>query len=245
MKDLNVKIEGFEGPLDLLLHLIQQYEVDIYEVPLAEVTDQYLAYVKTMQTLQLEVAAEYLVMAATLLAIKSRQLLPAITEDEPIFEEEENLEDNLLQQLLTYRKYKYAAEKLQEKEGFRKGFFDKEPSDLSGYVKEMPLAKNQVTTIDLFLAFHDVLQKKKIENSVGATIEKETETVSEKVHWLKKYLQKNPGQIPFSSLFVSVNKSDVVNTFLALLELLKEGAISAFQGENFAEIMLVKGEVDG
>lgn len=245
MEDLKVKIEGFEGPLDLLLHLIQQYEVDIYEVPLAEVTDQYLAYVKTMQTLQLEVAAEYLVMAATLLAIKSRQLLPTLIEEEPIFEEEENLEDNLLQQLLTYRKYKYAAEKLQEKEAIRKTYFDKEPSDLSSYAKELPLEKNQVTTIDLFLAFHDLLQKKKMETSADATVKKETETVSEKVHWLKRYLAKTPGSVSFSSLFVTANKEEVVNTFLALLELLKEGAARAFQEENFKEIMLVKGEVNG
>ena len=240
MDDLKVKIDGFEGPLDLLLHLIQQYEMDIYEVPLAEVTDQYLAYVNTMQTLRLEVAAEYLVVAATLLAIKSAQLLPK----PPVFEDEEDvpeedLRDALLQQLLAYRKFKYAASALKEKETARQRFVGREPADLSAFEKEVPLVKNQITTIDLFLAFHDVLEKQKQNNFVAATIEREDVSVSEKVTWVKKYFQTHSGRRNFSELFLSHERSELVNTFLAILELMKEGYIQGFQEENFHDIYFV------
>ncbi|WP_071131526.1 segregation/condensation protein A [Enterococcus timonensis] len=240
MTDLNVKIEGFEGPMDLLLHLIQQYEVDIYEVPLAEVCDQYLNYVHTMHALQLEVAAEYLVVAATLLAIKSRQLLPQIENEniDELWEEDTGLDpkEELLQQLLVYRKFKYAGQELQDLEGQRQLFFEKEPSDLSMYTKDLPLEKNQVTTIDLFLAFHDVLQKKQEQTGQQATVAKEDLSVSQKVSWFKRHLFIHTRQVSFSDMFVNYEKNELVNTFLAVLELLKEGFMTAMQAENFADI---------
>lgn len=237
MADLNVKIDGFEGPLDLLLHLIQQYEVDIYEVPLAEVTDQYLAFVNTMQSLQLEVAAEYLVVAATLLAIKSYQLLPKapLLEVEEV-DPEEDLREALLQQLLAYRKFKYAAATLQNKERERHQYVGKAPEDLSEFEKELPLIKNQVTTIDLFLAFHDVLQKQKRQNFTAATIDKEDVSVSEKVTWMRQYFKGQHGRISFATLFATPSRSELVNTFLAVLELMKEGELVALQDETFDEI---------
>lgn len=238
MEDLKVSIKGFDGPLDLLLHLIQQYEMDIYQVPLAEVTDQYLAYLNTMQTLQLEIAGEYLVMAATLLAIKSRQLLPVYEEDLAFFEEEPevDLQDHLIQQLIEYRKFKYAANELKKEETSRLEFYEKEPEDLSAYEKEKPLEKNQVTTIDLFLAFHEVLQRAKGVKKHQATIEKEDMSVADKVIWLKEHLFKKQTVKSFSSLFQSSEKTEVVNTFLAVLELMKEGFLEAKQGDNFSEI---------
>lgn len=238
MDDLHVKIDGFEGPLDLLLHLIQQYEMDIYEVPLAEVTDQYLAYVNTMQTLRLEVAAEYLVVAATLLAIKSYQLLPKppVLEDDTAEESEEDLREALLQQLLEYRKFKYAAGELKEKEELRRQFVGREPADLTPFEKEVPLVKNQLTTIDLFLAFHDVLEKQKKAQFVEATIEREDISVSQKVTWVKKYFQVHTGRRNFSELFTSSERGELVNTFLAILELMKEGFIQGYQDGNFKDI---------
>lgn len=247
MEDLTVRIEGFDGPLDLLLHLIQQYEMDIYQVPLAEVTDQYLAYLNTMQTLQLEVAGEYLVMAATLLAIKSRQLLPT---NEDVFDEleeddPEDIRNNLIQQLIEYRRYKYAANQLKEEESQRLEFYDREPEDLTPYDQERPLDLNQVTTIDLFLAFHDVLQKAKNNRKNQATIEKEDVSVADKVIWLKEHLFEKEKKAKFSALFKSSEKQEVVNTFLAVLELMKEGFVIAQQEDTFSEIYFIpKGEVD-
>lgn len=236
MADLNVKITGFEGPLDLLLHLIQQYEMDIYDVPLAEVCDQYLVYVKTMQASNLEIAAEYLVMAATLLAIKSRQLLPQVevTLEEEF--EEEDPRDALLQQLLAYRKFKYAAEKMQEKEGVRQLYFDKEPTDLSNYTKALPLEKNQVTTIDLFLAFYDVLKRNEPEAVFDATVEKEDISVSQKVEDIRQLFITRGNKASFSTLLVSRQKGELVTTFLAVLELLKVGFLHAVQDNRFSEI---------
>ena len=111
MTEINIKLDVFEGPLDLLLHLIQQMEIDIYDIPIATITEQYMNYIHTMKTLELAVAGEYLVMAATLMAIKSKTLLPV---QETIIEEdgywEEDPRDELVNQLLEYRKYKYAVE---------------------------------------------------------------------------------------------------------------------------------------
>ncbi len=116
MEEINIKLDVFEGPLDLLLHLIQKLEIDVYDIPIAAITEQYMQYIHAMKSLELEVAGEYLVMAATLMAIKSQMLLPKqeilIEENDPY---EEDPRDMLVAQLLEYRKYKYAAEQLSEK----------------------------------------------------------------------------------------------------------------------------------
>ena len=134
METISLKLDVFEGPLDLLLHLIQQLEIDIYDIPIAAVTEQYMNFIHAMKTLELEVAGEYLVMAATLMSIKSQMLLPkpevAFEYDD---EEGEDPRDALVQQLLEYRKYKYAASVLSEKEEERSLFHTKAPMDLSEY----------------------------------------------------------------------------------------------------------------
>ncbi|WP_368242833.1 segregation/condensation protein A, partial [Enterococcus faecalis] len=126
LQEINLKLDVFEGPLDLLLHLIQKLEIDIYDIPITAVTEQYMSYIHAMQTLELEVAGEYLVMAATLMAIKSQMLLPKqeleIIDDENFFEEEDPREA-LVAQLLEYRKFKYAATVLHEKEEERKLYY--------------------------------------------------------------------------------------------------------------------------
>ena len=125
LTEINIKLDVFEGPLDLLLHLIQQMEIDIYDIPIATITEQYMNYIHTMKTLELAVAGEYLVMAATLMAIKSKTLLPVqefVTDDEELWEEDPR--EELVTQLLEYRKYKYAAEKLTEKD--KKNFTKKD-----------------------------------------------------------------------------------------------------------------------
>lgn len=165
LQEINLKLDVFEGPLDLLLHLIQKLEIDIYDIPITAVTEQYMSYIHAMQTLELEVAGEYLVMAATLMAIKSQMLLPKqeleIIDDEDFFEEEDPREA-LVAQLLEYRKFKYAATVLHEKEEERKLYYTKEPMDMDDYKEEdTTLPPNQINTIDLFLAFHSMLEKKK------------------------------------------------------------------------------------
>ena len=138
MEEINIKLDVFEGPLDLLLHLIQKLEIDVYDIPIAAITEQYMQYIHAMKSLELEVAGEYLVMAATLMAIKSQMLLPKqeilIEENDPY---EEDPRDMLVAQLLEYRKYKYAAEQLSEKAEERSLYFTKDPMDVDAYKEKV------------------------------------------------------------------------------------------------------------
>ncbi|MFZ1353667.1 MAG: segregation/condensation protein A, partial [Enterococcus aquimarinus] len=160
MQEIQIKLDVFEGPLDLLLHLIQKLEIDIYDIPIAAVTDQYMKYIRAMKAFELGVAGEYLVMAATLMAIKSQTLLPTMTSDYDFEEdyEQEDPRETLVTQLLEYRKFKYAAECLAEKAEERSQYFTKEPMNVVAFKSEeqLILKANQLTTIDLFLAFHQM-----------------------------------------------------------------------------------------
>ena len=247
METISLKLDVFEGPLDLLLHLIQQLEIDIYDIPIAAVTEQYMNFIHAMKTLELEVAGEYLVMAATLMSIKSQMLLPkpevAFEYDD---EEGEDPRDALVQQLLEYRKYKYAASVLSEKEEERSLFYTKAPMDLSEYEEEiLPLPKNQLYTIDLFLALHDVLQRKKRNQTIETTVTAETITVDQKVNEIGRRLEKlseNEG-LPLESFFVQYTKDEMITTFMALLELMKKGQATATQEETYAPILIFKGVI--
>lgn len=247
MDKLSVKLDVFEGPLDLLLHLIKTLEIDIYDIPIAEITTQYMTYIKMMKHLQLEVAGDYLVMAATLMSIKSKLLLPKVElllDDGGEFEEEEqDPRAALVEQLLEYRKFKYAASVLHEKEEQRGQYFTKDPADLSEYTADLPpLEPNQVTTIDLFLAFHDVLERQQAYRVQETTISNDHETVEDKISYilnLVAYVDVGQG-VPFSDLFTTHTKSEIVTTFMALLELIKTCQVIAEQENNYAPILLFK-----
>ncbi|MTD38956.1 segregation/condensation protein A [Erwinia sp. CPCC 100877] len=244
MQEINVKLDVFEGPLDLLLHLIKKLEIDIYDIPIAEVTVQYMNYIHTMKTLELEVAGEYLVMAATLMAIKSQMLLPKQElelSDEDELLEGEDPRDALVNQLLEYRKFKYAAGLLHEKEAERSLYYTKEPMDIDEYKEDNPALKpNQLNTIDLFLAFHAMLEKKKKRRPVETTvagddvsIEEKIAAISEKMCQLDKHTPVN-----FEDFFTSFTKQEVVTTFMALLELMKKGVVHVEQEGNYTTILL-------
>ncbi|MGO2891126.1 segregation/condensation protein A [Enterococcus devriesei] len=247
MESISLKLDVFEGPLDLLLHLIQQLEIDIYDIPIADVTEQYMNFIHTMKTLELEVAGEYLVMAATLMSIKSQMLLPKQELDFEYEEEEgEDPREALVQQLLEYRKYKYAASVLSEKEQERSLFYTKAPMDLSDYEEEiLPLPQNQLNTIDLFLALHDVLQRKKRNQPVETTVTTETITVDQKVAEIGSRLEKlsEDEGLTLESFFVQYTKDEVITTFMALLELMKKGQATAKQAETYAPILIFKGVI--
>lgn len=247
MEEISLKLDVFEGPLDLLLHLIQQLEIDIYDIPIAAVTEQYMNFIHAMKTLELEVAGEYLVMAATLMSIKSQMLLPKPELDFDYEDEEgEDPREALVQQLLEYRKYKYAASVLSEKEQERSLFFTKAPMDLSDYEEEiLPLPKNQLNKIDLFLALHDVLQRKKRNQPIETTVATESITIDQKVVEIGNRLNVLPeGKGLFlESLFVQYTKDEMITTFMALLELMKKGLAVATQEETYAPIVIFKGEI--
>ncbi len=241
MEEIKIKLDVFEGPLDLLLHLIKKFEIDIYDIPISDVTEQYMGYIHAMKTLELEVAGEYLVMAATLMAIKSQMLLPK-PELEPETEEyEEDPRDALVTQLLEYRKFKYAAELLSEKEEERSQFFTKEPMDVDEFKEEDSLLpENQLTTIDLFLAFHGMLEKRKKRRVIETTIASDENTIEDKMSEIKASLTALSPHVGRSleSFLISYSKAEIVTTFMAMLELMKSRQVRVTQEENYSEIML-------
>lgn len=246
MQEIQIKLAVFEGPLDLLLHLIQKLELDIYDIPIAQVTDQYMHYIRAMKEFELSLAGEYLVMAATLMAIKSQMLLPTNDFEYDDLEEayEEDPREALVTQLLEYRKYKYAADCLVEKAEERQNYYSKEPMNVEAYKsEEIPtLKENQLTTIDLFLAFHSLLEKRKFAQPSQTTITAEETTIEEKMQWVKKtlaHISKDQG-LPLSKLLIHYTKTEIVLTFLALLELMKKQEIRVEQIDNQHEMMLYK-----
>jgi segregation and condensation protein A len=245
--EYNVKIEAFEGPLDLLLHLVNRLEIDIYDIPVAEITEQYLLYIHTMKELQLDVASEYLVMAATLLAIKSKMLLPKQDEelnDDFEFEMEEDPREELIQRLIEYRKYKDAASDLKLLEQERGLIFTKPPSDLSdfsGAVKPDKLEMN-VSLYDMLGALHKLLRRKRLQRPLATKIAKQEITIEHRMEEIIETLKMIDGRTSFLDLFPFEDKEHIVVTFLALLELMKRREVFVEQEGNFSEIFVMRKE---
>lgn len=239
----NVKIDTFEGPLDLLLHLINRLEIDIYDIPVKEITEQYLLYIHTMKELQLDIASEYLVMAATLLAIKSKMLLPK-QEDELLDEEididyEEDPREELMNRLIEYRKYKEAAEDLKVLEEERSQIFTKPPSDLSEYVKDISVDHSlDVNLYDMLGAFQKLLRRKKLQKPLSTRITRQEIPIEKRMEEIINELRGFKGKKKFTDLFPYHDKNHIVVTFLAILELMKNNSIFIEQQNNFSDIFI-------
>ncbi|WP_099092745.1 segregation/condensation protein A [Bacillus weihaiensis] len=248
MLQYHVKIDAFEGPLDLLLHLINRLEIDIYDIPVSEITEQYMLYIHTMQELHLDVASEYLVMAATLLSIKSRMLLPK--QEEELFDEEfaeepeEDPRDELMKRLIEYRKYKEAAVDLRNLEEDRSLVYTKAPSDLSEYaeVAASPVDSLNVSIYDMLGAFQKMLRRKKIQKPVQTRITRQEIPIEKRMDEILQNLRSSPGRKRFVDLFSSNNREHLVVTFLAILELMKSQQIIIEQENNFADIFIMGSE---
>ncbi len=240
-----VKIDAFEGPLDLLLHLINTLEIDIYDIPVAEITEQYMLYIHTMKELQLDVASEYLVMAATLLSIKSGMLLPKheeeLEEDDFGFEPEEDPRDELMRRLIEYRKYKEAADDLRHMEEERSKVFTKPPSDLSAYAAEPASGSDSVnvTIYDMLGAFQKMMRRKKLQKPLQTKIARQEIPIEKRMDEILDEFRRNPRRRKFTELFPSDQKDHLVVTFLAILELMKNNSIMIEQEENFSDIYIL------
>jgi segregation and condensation protein A len=240
-----VKIDTFEGPLDLLLHLINRLEIDIYDIPMSEITDQYLNYIKTMKELHLDVASEYLVMAATLLAIKSKMLLPKheeiIVEDDMDMNYEEDPRDELVERLIEYRKYKEAAEDLKNLEEERNLMFSKPPSDLSELSKDIQVERVElnVTIYDMLGALQKMLRRKKLQKPLATKIARQEISIEKRMEEILVELKSFKGRKSFYELFPFPQKEHIVISFLAILELMKRQEIHIEQEKNFAEIFVM------
>ncbi len=235
--DYEVKLDSFEGPLDLLLHLIKKHEVDIIDIPISLITEQYLESIEMMQMLDLDVAGEFILMAATLMHIKSKMLLPP-DETEEGEEEEGDPREELVRRLLEYRKYKEAAQELDGKErldrdSFLRGFFE----DMDG---EEDDAIPDIGLFDLVEALKEVL--KTVSEARVHEVHLEPLSVQEKMVLLCERLQQE-GSVTFQALFKKdASRADVIATFLGLLELIKEKTVKAIQGETFGVIRIMANE---
>lgn len=241
---LSVKLEVFEGPLDLLLHLIDKNKVDIYDIPIVEITNQYMDYIHAMETEDLNVMSEFLLMASTLLDIKCKMLLPKGVNEEG---EEEDPRQELVEQLLQYKMYKYMSYELRDRqvEGERLMFKEATiPKEIAEYAEPVDLDKllDGITLAKLNAVFQDILrrQDEKIDpiRSKFGKIEKEEVSLSEKMNDLEEYARTHRSFSFRDLLKRQCSKTQVIVTFLAVLEMMKTGIIHIVQEHTFSEIMI-------
>jgi segregation and condensation protein A len=237
MAEYKVQFEVFEGPLDLLLYLVKKEEVDIYEVNLTKIATQFIEYIELMRELDLEVAGEFLVMASTLMFIKSRELLPVDQQvDAEGEEEEEDPRWELIRQLVEYKKFKDAASQLQTREAEQENIFPRLPIK-PAFESTAPAPRPDVSLFDLLNAVSNVL--KRFQEKDGARdIFEDKWTVSEKIDLLRRAIA-GKAALRFSELFEqTTSRTEVVVTFLALLELIRLKQIVVAQPAPFSEIQI-------
>jgi segregation and condensation protein A len=239
MTEYKVKFEVFEGPLDLLLYLIKKQEVDIYDVNLTQLATQFIEYVDVMRMMDLEIAGEFLVMASTLMLIKSKELLPKDQQVTPEGEDEgEDPRWELIRQLVEYKKFKDAAAHLQELEIQQESVYPRLPVKPEFDAAPAPL-RSTVSVFDLINAVNAVLKRLSKQEEPGEIFEDKW-TVSEKIEQLLQLVHEK-GTVAFSNLFAdAASRMEVVVTFLALLELIRLRQLVASQDEHFGEIMVMR-----
>lgn len=227
-----VRLEAFEGPLDLLLHLIQKNEIDIFNIPIALITEQYMEYLKWMKTLNLDIAGEYLLMASTLLHIKSKMLLPQVPSEEE--EEREDPRAELVRRLIEYQKYKAAANELIQRPMLDRDVFVR----LTSLEEEGPEEeKIEANLFELIDAFRKVLERTKEETFHEVVLDRLS--VEDKVQEILVLLQREKRSLPFHLLFPEqASRRVIVITFLAILELVKAKWIRVFQSAPFETIRI-------
>lgn len=236
--EYKVNLEVFEGPLDLLLYLIKREEVDIYDIPIARITEQYREYLGLMQMLDLNVAGEFIVMAATLELIKSRMLLPVDDEYEESSDDDEGKDPrwDLVRQLVEYKRFKDAATKLQDREYEQQNVFAPGGAPILGGESDEGKPLGDVGLFDLLAAFQEVLANAPVEPE--GEIEPVLWTVPDKIDMILHLLEKSDG-VAFSHLFTAKSpRGEIIVTFLALLELLRQHKVAVTQPEPFTEIVV-------
>ena len=239
-----VKLQVFEGPLDLLLHLIDKNKIDIYDIPIVEITNQYMDYINAMESKDLNVMSEFLLMAATLLDIKCKMLLPKEENEEG---EEEDPRQELVEQLLEYKLYKYMAYELKDRQTDSEYVMYKDatvPDEVLKYEEpvDMNALLGDLTLTKLNVIFQDVMKRQvnKIDpvRSKFGKIQKEEVTLSDKLEYVTEYA-KHHKKFSFRELLnKQSSKTQIVVTFLAILQLMKEGTVLIEQEQPFDDIMI-------
>lgn len=230
-----VRLEGFEGPLDLLLHLINQYEIDIYDIPVSTITEQYMNYIHTMKELELNVASEYLVMAASLLAMKSQLLLP----NQPLLQEEEMEEDpreDLMNRLIEYRKYKEAALELKEKELKTNKIYTRPPMEFEQQKSRESVEAGEISVFEMVSAMQKIMERKKWDTPLDHKIAKNDIPINVRMDEVLSQLRKKKDGMLFKELFTYPTRAHMVVTFMAVLELMKVNHVLCVQERHFEEL---------
>ncbi len=232
--DIKFKIDEFEGPLDLLLHLIKESKMDIFDIQIEEITKQYLAYIESQEKLNLEIASEYLVMASELLEIKSKMLLPRNEEELEI--EEEDPREQLVSRLLEYEAYKEITKTLKAKEDDRRDIYTKMPENVNDYIENRNYLESGLNIEDLTNAFLKFLQRKEAAKPLKTKVTVKEISVSSRRRDIKKILKKEK-KVSFFKLFPVVTKEYIVATFLAILEMAKNNELLIKQKDTFEDIV--------
>lgn len=239
MESYQVKLDAFEGPMDLLLHLITKNKIDIYDIPMAELTQQYLDYLHALREFNMEIASSFLVMAATLLQIKSRMMLPKVKKESDEPEEDPRLE--LVERILEYRKFKEISSVLGSMADVQERFVSREPMDLP--VRHLP--PGNLSPQLLLQAFRAVLQSKVKPETPHVRVTRETYHVKDKMQDILHLLKQSAGKIRFADAFEEGSRSELITTFLALLELMRLRAVKVRQSQAFADIFITNGKGAG
>lgn len=244
---INIKIQNFEGPFDLLLHLIKKNEMDIYDIQIYEITSQYLQYLNEMKEMDLEITSEFIVIAATLIEIKSKLLLPVSKNEEEENTEEKDPRKELIERLVEYKKFKYIAQILRSKEEGTGVMYPKKAEiieDLNPKNNVVPLNEilKDITMLDLYNIYNNLLHiyesKMNTANVIQREIPVDSFKIEDKMDHLKEII--HPGKkLYFSSIMKDCgSKIEVVVTFLALLELIKLKSVKVLQEKSFTEIYI-------
>lgn len=232
MQDYTVRLDAFEGPMDLLMHLIEKNKIDIYDIPMVTLTEQYMDYLARFKEFNIEVASEFLVMAATLLLIKSRMMLPKPPKEEA--EEEEDPRRELVERILEYRRFKEVSSTLDAMAEEQKLVVARLPLALP--VHRLP--PENLSVAQLLEAFRTVLAVREELTIPQAIVAHEEFSVEEQMAAVLSLLSRNGGQLSFSETFQAGTRSELITTFLALLELIRRKAVLVRQAGLFAEIMI-------
>ncbi|MDU1321674.1 MAG: segregation/condensation protein A [Clostridium botulinum] len=244
---LNIKIHNFDGPFDLLLHLIKKNKMEIYDVSIYEITNQYLQYLNRMEELDLEITSEFIVMAATLIEIKSKYLLPKVEEEKE--EEENDPQKELLDKLLEYKKFKAAAEFFKTRQKISGTSFSKKPEIIEVKNKETTTEEllKDVTMLSLYNTYNDLINK--YSNKMNENVEFKGEIqldkykIEDKIEYIGKKISSKEKWL-FSDFIKECScKMEIVVTFLAILELIKLKTIQVYQSNNFNDIHIERGVV--
>lgn len=229
-----IRIDNFEGPLDLLLHLVKESNIDIFDIKIEEITDKYLEYIYHEENLNINISSSYLVMASELLYLKSKLLLPSAKKEEEMEEDEEITRENLINKLIEYKKYKEMTPVFKKLEENRKKIYVKAPEKVSNYTDALSGEDDIANLMNAFLKF---LERKELDKPLETTITKREYSVKERKNNIRNMLNIRK-KAYLEDLFEECNRPLVIVTFLSVLEMVKEKEVVINQDKNFDKILI-------